>query len=71
MMETGIQTKWIKSSHSGGSGSDCVEAAILNSSKPLTGVRDSKVSSGDQLEFDSTTWNSFLRSLNTRQTTRV
>jgi hypothetical protein len=51
--------KWIKSSYSGVSGGDCVEAAAVRPGVVV--VRDSKNPSGVMLSFDSEDWNDFLR----------
>ncbi|MEV5412976.1 DUF397 domain-containing protein [Thermopolyspora sp. NPDC052614] len=50
--------KWIKSSHSGVSGGDCVEVAALRPGVVV--VRDSKNPSGATLSFTSEDWNAFL-----------
>lgn len=50
---------WRKSSHSGEEG-NCVE---VGRSTDQVGVRDTKDRDGGTLQFDTTTWNRFLRSL--------
>ncbi|MFI1889158.1 DUF397 domain-containing protein [Streptomyces jumonjinensis] len=49
--------RWIKSSYSGGSGTECVEAAGLTAG---TGVRDSKHPLGPQLTFSTAAWSGFV-----------
>ncbi|MFI0419254.1 DUF397 domain-containing protein [Spongiactinospora sp. 9N601] len=49
---------WRKSSHSGGSGGNCVEVATDLGG--LVGVRDSKDSAGPTLCFSSAEWRVFL-----------
>jgi Domain of unknown function (DUF397) len=48
---------WIRSSHSGGSGGNCVEVAVL----PCGGraVRDSKDPEGPMLRFTAAAWREF------------
>jgi uncharacterized protein DUF397 len=53
-----VGTVWRKSSRSGHGGGDCVEVGLGAS---VTGVRDSKDSSGPALLFESDAWASFLR----------
>jgi hypothetical protein len=48
--------QWRKSSHSGGSGGQCVELAQLADS---VGVRDSKNTNGSHLVFDAADWRAF------------
>ncbi|MGW4200460.1 DUF397 domain-containing protein [Streptomyces sp. NPDC004726] len=51
---------WIKSSYSGGSGTECVEAARV----PLGAlVRDSKDPQGPQLSISVPAWAAFVTSL--------
>ncbi|MFI0350194.1 DUF397 domain-containing protein [Actinomadura sp. 9N407] len=50
--------RWRKSSHSGGSGGECVEVAQLPGS---IGVRDSKNVEGPHLVFRSADWRTFAR----------
>lgn len=54
------QAHWFKSSYSGGSGTECVEVADLDS---VIGVRDSKRPRGVQLTVQRRTWTEFVRSL--------
>jgi hypothetical protein len=51
---------WRKSSHSGGSGGQCVELATTCG---LTAVRDSKNPDGPQLVFAGDAFSSFLRNV--------
>jgi hypothetical protein len=60
-MEDGTQqVEWLKSSYSGGSGTECVETAHLAS---CTAVRDSKDPSGRRLAFSVPVWMSFVAAL--------
>ena len=52
------QHNWRKSSYSGGNGSACVEVAL---SHVQAAVRDSKNTSGPELSFPATAWQSFVR----------
>ncbi|WP_267243833.1 DUF397 domain-containing protein [Streptomyces sp. PR69] len=49
--------KWIKSSHSGGSGTECVEVARLNA---RTAIRDSKDPLAGQLVIPAQAWGVFI-----------
>ncbi|PJE99181.1 DUF397 domain-containing protein [Streptomyces carminius] len=49
---------WFKSSHSGGQGLECVEAAFLGAGR--TGIRDSKEHGGPVLTFGAGAWGAFL-----------
>jgi hypothetical protein len=49
---------WVKSSHSGGSGGNCVEVAALPDGRRA--VRDSKDAGGPVLVFGSSEWAAFL-----------
>ncbi|MER6912438.1 DUF397 domain-containing protein [Streptomyces sp. NPDC000594] len=52
---------WRKSSHSGGSGGDCLEVSDdLSGAVP---VRDSKVPEGPVLVFRAGAWTAFVREL--------
>ncbi|XVV06446.1 DUF397 domain-containing protein [Actinosynnema sp. CA-248983] len=51
-------TRWRKSSHSGGTGGDCVELAHAHS---RTLVRDSKNPHGPALHFPTAAFGAFLR----------
>ena len=50
--------RWRKSSYSGSTGSDCVEAAALPGG--MIGVRDSKNPAGGHLVFTPAAWQEFL-----------
>ncbi|AEW95750.1 MULTISPECIES: DUF397 domain-containing protein [Streptomycetaceae] len=50
-------TTWFKSSYSGGSGTECVEAAVLTEGMA---VRDSKDPEGPVLTFAPGAWADFL-----------
>jgi hypothetical protein len=50
--------RWRKSSHSGGSGGDCVEVAGL---AIVVAVRDSKTPDGHKLNFAAPDWQAFVR----------
>lgn len=53
--------RWRKSSYSGGSGTECVEIAVLS---PVTAaVRDSKNAEGPALSFSHTGWTTFVSAL--------
>ncbi|SFL81801.1 DUF397 domain-containing protein [Streptomyces pini] len=54
---TGGWTEWFKSSHSGGSGTECVEAAYGPGG---VAVRDSKGAGGPVLRFPAGAWETFL-----------
>ncbi|MFE4794529.1 DUF397 domain-containing protein [Streptomyces sp. NPDC056708] len=56
-------TRWFKSSYSGGSGTECVEVANLVT---VVGVRDSKHPEGPRVAFQRSAWDEFVRDL--RQT---
>lgn len=49
---------WIKSSYSGGSGTECVEVATLAA---FTAVRDSKVPDGPRIAVRRDSWVGFIR----------
>ena len=49
--------EWFKSSHSAGSGNDCVEVAYVPG---VVGVRDSKDAEGANLAFGPAAWRSLL-----------
>ena len=59
-------TCWRKSTHSGGSGSECVEVAAL-ADRRMVGIRDSKNPDGPVLSITPADWSHFLR--NVRQGT--
>jgi hypothetical protein len=50
---------WVKSSHSGGQGGNCVEVAALPDGGRA--VRDSKNTGGPVLVFTRGAWDAFLR----------
>ncbi|MBP5893421.1 MULTISPECIES: DUF397 domain-containing protein [Streptomyces] len=52
--------QWFKSSYSGGSGTECVEATFVRNG---CAVRDSKNPSGRRLTFSSHAWASFVGAL--------
>ncbi|WP_307171240.1 DUF397 domain-containing protein [Streptomyces sp. B3I7] len=54
---------WIKSSYSGGSGTECVECAATARS---TLIRDSKWRNGPFIAVRTSTWNIFLRTVKAR-----
>ncbi|MCX4731874.1 DUF397 domain-containing protein [Streptomyces sp. NPDC051658] len=54
--------QWRKSSHSGGSGTECVEVADLRSA---VGVRDSKLPRGPHISVHHSAWARFVASLRT------
>lgn len=55
---------WRKSTHSGGSGSDCLDCLeVLDGAPEVVPVRDSKVSDGPVLMFRVAAWQSFVDDL--------
>ncbi|MCZ4125074.1 DUF397 domain-containing protein [Streptomyces sp. H39-S7] len=54
-------TAWFKSSYSGGSGTECVEATFLDDGGAA--VRDSKDPDGPVLRFSAGAWMQFIRSV--------
>ncbi|MEU5435662.1 DUF397 domain-containing protein [Streptomyces sp. BR1] len=52
--------RWVKSSYSGGSGTECVEASFTALG---TAIRDSKHPCGPQLTFTDPTWKMFVAAL--------
>jgi hypothetical protein len=52
--------EWFKSSYSGGSGTECVEAAFVSSGVLL---RDSKNVSGPRVAIPARAWNTFTSAL--------
>ncbi|MGW2812789.1 DUF397 domain-containing protein [Streptomyces sp. NPDC001415] len=52
--------RWVKSSYSGGSGTECVETAHLST---RTTVRDSKRPDGARISFGAAPWADFLHAL--------
>ncbi|NGO48602.1 DUF397 domain-containing protein [Streptomyces ureilyticus] len=57
----GAATVWHKSSHSGGSGGDCLEVAA--NLPGLAPVRDSKNPHGPKLAFRAEAWTAFVANL--------
>ncbi|MFC7380769.1 DUF397 domain-containing protein [Sphaerisporangium rhizosphaerae] len=55
------KVEWIKSTHSGSNGGNCVEIARLSGSH--RGVRDSKSPFGPILMCNGPAWNAFIRGL--------
>ena len=53
-------TSWFKSSHSGGSGTECVECAHTDTG---TLVRDSKRHEGDIIFFREKAWEEFMKAM--------
>ena len=60
----GDEPRWFKSSYSGSSGSDCVEAAFLSGGAGMA-VRDSKAPDGPVLTFDAASFVSFVGDVKT------
>ncbi|MFC7881789.1 DUF397 domain-containing protein [Streptomyces sp. NPDC057376] len=60
-METTPEYDWHRSSYSGGSGDNCLEAALGNTA--LVPVRDSKNPLGPKLLFRAEAWSAFVGSL--------
>ncbi|MEU9849851.1 DUF397 domain-containing protein [Streptomyces sp. NPDC047985] len=56
----GERPHWFKSSYSGGSGTECVEVADLESA---IGIRDSKCPEGSRVAVQRRTWTEFVRGL--------
>ncbi|MEV8309425.1 DUF397 domain-containing protein [Streptomyces flavidovirens] len=56
-------TQWIKSSYSGGSGTECVEVAGLDGCAPYAAVRDSKVPDGARIAVSRGAWVGFVRAV--------
>ncbi|BBC33511.1 hypothetical protein SGFS_048050 [Streptomyces graminofaciens] len=52
--------QWFKSSYSGGSGTECVEAAFVQDGMA---VRDSKDASGPWLSFGASPWSDFIAAI--------
>ncbi|MCA6094717.1 DUF397 domain-containing protein [Streptomyces sp. SCA3-4] len=55
-----MSTDWIRSSHSGGAGGDCVE---VRSGPREIRVRDSKRITGPELAFPASAWATFVAAL--------
>ncbi|MFE9765653.1 DUF397 domain-containing protein [Streptomyces sp. NPDC005808] len=62
-MPTPLTPLWFKSSHSGGSGTECVECAHTSGSAL---VRDSKDAGGPVVTVGRSAWQSFIRHLSQR-----
>ncbi|MDX2936923.1 DUF397 domain-containing protein [Streptomyces ipomoeae] len=60
------EPQWFKSSYSGGSGTECVEAAFIQSK---VHIRDSKHTSGTLVTVPAEAWSCFIGAL--RQDTLV
>ncbi|MFD9795805.1 DUF397 domain-containing protein [Streptomyces sp. NPDC059070] len=60
MHHDGGHVCWVKSSYSGGSGTECVEASFATRS---TAVRDSKRPHGPHLTFAAPSWEAFVAAL--------
>ncbi|MFG3285783.1 DUF397 domain-containing protein [Streptomyces sp. NPDC048111] len=52
--------RWVKSSYSGGSGTECVETARVLT---RTAVRDSKRPDGPRISFGASPWAVFVRAI--------
>lgn len=59
-MDASQETRWFKSSYSGGSGTECVECAHVGVD---TLIRDSKQREGSSLRVRRTAWRLFVRAL--------
>jgi hypothetical protein len=60
-MEQLIRVQWRKSSHSTGTGGNCVEVARHRPG--MAAVRDSKDRRGPQLAFSDRVWSQFVRGI--------
>ncbi|MGW1180816.1 DUF397 domain-containing protein [Streptomyces drozdowiczii] len=60
VMEREEGRQWFKSSYSGGSGTECVEAALLGDG---AAVRDSKRPRCGQFRVQAAAWDDFVRSV--------
>jgi hypothetical protein len=60
-MESTVEPRWRKSSHSGNGGSDCVEVA--RNVPGVVAVRDSKNSDGPALVLPAADWQGFMASV--------
>jgi hypothetical protein len=60
-MDTAGSTTWRKSTYSGGSGSECVEAGVADRGRVL--VRDTKNSDGATLAFSAEAWTALTDAL--------
>ncbi|MGW0144703.1 DUF397 domain-containing protein [Streptomyces sp. NPDC003333] len=52
---------WVKSSHSGGGGGDCLE--VTHDFPAVVPVRDSKTPHGPTLVFSGTVWAAFVQAV--------
>ncbi|GAA3142739.1 DUF397 domain-containing protein [Streptomyces echinatus] len=59
-MATTPELQWFKSSHSGGSGTECVECAYTGADAL---IRDSKQTEASVVQVHSDTWRAFIRAL--------
>lgn len=59
-MATSPELHWFKSSHSGGSGTECVECAYSGAD---TLIRDSKQAEASVIQIRPDTWRAFVRAL--------
>lgn len=59
-MATTPELRWFKSSHSGGSGTECVECAYTGAD---TLIRDSKQTEASVVQVHSDAWRAFIRAL--------
>lgn len=55
-----IDTQWVKSSHSGGDGGQCLEWAPSVAATGTVPVRDSKDTSRTPLRFPASAWSAFI-----------
>ncbi|GGL10837.1 hypothetical protein Sme01_15710 [Sphaerisporangium melleum] len=60
--------KWIKSSHSGNNGGNCIEVARLSGAQ--RGVRDSKNPAGPVLLIPGPEWTTFIADMKTGEVSR-
>ncbi|WP_222514382.1 DUF397 domain-containing protein [Streptomyces salinarius] len=60
MIAANSEPRWVKSSYSGGSGTECVECAYLSHGAL---VRDSKCPDGPALDVRLSTWRAFIDSV--------
>ncbi|MFJ9676615.1 DUF397 domain-containing protein [Streptomyces sp. NPDC101194] len=63
MDQPSLGPQWRKSGHSGGSGTECVEVADLQST---VGIRDSKQPRGPHIVVRHNAWARFVASLRTQ-----
>ncbi len=60
-MDQLIRVQWRKSSHSTGTGGNCVEVA--HNPPGVVAVRDSKDRGGPELDFSDQTWSQFVQGI--------